>query len=439
MVGTALVTIAGVSWLLLLPLNLRGAASNPYIGLLAFVALPLAFFAGLALIPIGVALARRKGIAVSQISWRRAGLFFGLMTAANIVIASQVSYRAVEHMDTVQFCGQTCHVMKPEFTARGSLIGQRAPAHQTVACVACHVEPGATGWVKAKSAGTRQLVAILLNNFPRPIESAMESQRLASSAETCEQCHARAASTGTRLRVVAHFAADEKNTRTWTVLRMLVDRIHGAHLGPGVQIRYASQDRKRQTIPWVEYRNTQTGEARAYSSGGQAEAGQVFEMQCVDCHNRPAHTFELADHAVDQALADGRIAADLPFVKKTSMALLDKEYASEEQAAQNIPEGLGEFYRQNYPGASQPGVAKAGQELLSLYRRNVFPDLKVTWGTYVNNLGHTDAPGCFRCHDGSHAAPDGATVTQDCTACHQALAIDEASPEILKTLGIDIL
>ena len=39
------------------------------------------------------------------------------MTMANVLIGSQVSYRAVEHMETVQFCGQSCHVMKPEFTA----------------------------------------------------------------------------------------------------------------------------------------------------------------------------------------------------------------------------------------------------------------------------------------------------------------------------------
>jgi hypothetical protein len=67
----------------------------------------------------------------------------------------------------------------------------------------------------------------------------------------------------------------------------------------------------------------------------------------------------------------------------------------------------------------------------------VFPDLKVTWGTYPNNLGHMDFPGCFRCHDGSHTAGDGKTITQDCNACHEPLAMDEASPEILRTLGIE--
>ena len=60
MVGTALVTLAGFSWLFLLPTNLRGTVGNPYIGLLLFVAIPVIFFAGLALIPIGVFLAKRK-------------------------------------------------------------------------------------------------------------------------------------------------------------------------------------------------------------------------------------------------------------------------------------------------------------------------------------------------------------------------------------------
>ena len=108
------------------------------------------------------------------------------MTVANVVIASQLSYRAVEHMDTVQFCGQTCHVMKPEFTAHAAL-----PPHQAVACAECHIAPGATGWLKAKMNGTSQLVAVVFNNYPRPIESAMENNKLVSSAETCEQCHAR--------------------------------------------------------------------------------------------------------------------------------------------------------------------------------------------------------------------------------------------------------
>ena len=61
MLGAALVTLAGFSWLFVLPLNIRGSGvSNPYIGLLVFIAIPIVFFAGLVLIPIGIALAKRK-------------------------------------------------------------------------------------------------------------------------------------------------------------------------------------------------------------------------------------------------------------------------------------------------------------------------------------------------------------------------------------------
>jgi hypothetical protein len=74
--------------------------------------------------------------------------------------------------------------------------------------------------------------------------------------------------------------------------------------------------------------------------------------------------------------------------------------------------------------------------VLAVYNRNVFPDLKVAWGTYPNNLGHTDFPGCFRCHDSAHETSEGKTISQDCESCHQTVASDEASPEILKTLGI---
>ena len=82
-------------------------------------------------------------------------------------------------------------------------------------------------------------------------------------------------------------------------------------------------------------------------------------------------------------------------------------------------------------------IAKAGQAILAIYNRNVFPDLHVTWGTYTNSLGHIDFPGCFRCHDAMHSTADGQdTITQDCGACHQLLAVQESSPDILKTLGL---
>jgi len=444
MLGVALTTTAGFSWLFVLPQHLRGNVSNPYIGLLIFMVIPAILSLGLALIPIGIFLARRQiasglsAIGDRRTAWRRLGIFFGLMTFVNLLIGSQATYRAVQHMDTEQFCGQSCHVMKPEFTA-----WKHAP-HSRVECVECHLAPGASGWFAAKMSGTRQLLAVVLNSYPRPIESAMESNRLVSSADTCEHCHNRDREIGSPLKVVSSFKDDESNTSSQTVLMMLVggktSGIHGAHLGPGVQIRYAAADAKRQTIPWVEYKGAD-GKAQTFVAAGAKgiESMPTFEMQCVDCHNRPAHSFQLASRAVDKALASGKLPAALPFLKKNAVEILSVTYATEDASTREIPAKLEAFYKAKYPEIcvrNAAAIANAGETLAALYKQNVFPDLKVTWGTYANNLGHTDAQGCFRCHDEGHTATGGKTITQDCSVCHQMVAVDEASPEILKTLGI---
>lgn len=448
MAGVALVTLAGFSWLFLLPRHFSGNADNAYIGLLIFVAVPAVFFAGLALIPVGLALARRRVAAdLSEMgdrrtAWRKAGLFFAVMTLANLAIGSQVSYRAVAHMDTVQFCGQTCHVMQPEFTAH------TLQPHTNVACADCHIAPGAQGWVRAKMAGVKQLQSVTFNSFPRPIESGLESGRLASSAETCERCHDRERVMGSRLHVLRKYKDDEANSPIESVVMMKVGGgmtggIHGAHMGPGVHVRYASSDKKRQTIPWVEVEKS--GQKTAYLSGdsnaGAVGSLPVYDMQCVDCHNRAAHSFETPDAAVDQAMAAGEIPRLLPFVKKTGLDLIKASYSSQDEAGEKIPAGLKAFYQAKYPEVwtKQSGeVERAGRALSAAYGHNVFPDLNVTWGTYPNNLGHTDDPGCFRCHDGNHNAANKTSITQDCAACHDLLAIEETAPAVLKTLNLEL-
>jgi hypothetical protein len=139
-------------------------------------------------------------------------------------------------------------------------------------------------------------------------------------------------------------------------------------------------------------------------------------------------------------MAAGDISVSLPFIKREGLKVLKAGYSSSEEAGVKIPSALESFYRQNYSDLytrRAQDVSHAGKAVLAIYNRNVFPDLKVDWGTYPNNLGHTDFPGCFRCHDDSHTAADGKTISQDCSACHESLAMEEAAPEILKTLGIE--
>ena len=197
----------------------------------------------------------------------------------------------------------------------------------------------------SKTNGIRQLIETVLKTNPRPIPSALESNRLVPARETCENCHWPQKFGGARLRVFSKYADDEANTRSETVLLMLVggnriSGIHGAHFGPGVHIRFAATDPMRQTIPWVEYRNTDTGDVRTFVSPetllDSAKALPKFDMECVDCHNRPTHTFDLPERAMDKALALGDIPVTLPYIKKKSVELLKANYATSKEAAAKV-------------------------------------------------------------------------------------------------------
>jgi nitrate/TMAO reductase-like tetraheme cytochrome c subunit len=451
LVGVVLVTTTTVLWLFLLPVTLKGETENPYLGMLAFLTIPGPFFGGLILVPLGMWLKRRRegrtGIYPPEFptpSWsnpelRKLVYFVGLTTVANVVIGSQLAYSAVNYMDSVSFCGKTCHtVMEPEFTAY-----QSSP-HSRVECVKCHIGPGASWFVQSKLSGTRQLLAVTFKTYPRPIPTPVHNLRPAR--ETCEACHWPQKYGEDRVRVINKFADDEANSLTKTVLLMKIGGgnkgigIHGTHLGPGVRIRYGHSDVQRQTIPWIEYDGP--GGKTVYRAEGAPADGKglsMREMDCIDCHNRPSHSYKLPERAVDEAMFAGDLSASLPFARKKSVEILKKEYASRDAAAAQIPAALEAFYRGTYPAVykeRQTEVVKTARNLLAIYNRNVFPAMKVTWGAYPNNIGHTDFPGCFRCHDDSHASADGRKVTQDCGACHSLLAMEEPAPKILTDLGV---
>lgn len=419
-VGVLVVTTSSIFWLFLLPTTLTGEAKNPYVGLLSYMAVPAVFVLGLLLIPLGVMVARRRevrrGVYPANFpplnfrnrELRRLLLFICLATFVNLVIASQATYAAITYMDHTGFCGQTCHVMKPEFTAH------QASPHAHVECVVCHIGGGASWFVRSKLSGTGQVIAVALNNYPRPIPTPVHNLRPAR--ETCEQCHWPQKYAEDKLRVFPKFAEDEKNTLTKTVMMVKLGGgnhgigIHGTHLGAGVRIRYGHSDEARQTIPWVEYENQNTGRKTAYMVPGtkpDAAGLTVREMDCLDCHNRPAHAYELPEKAVDEAMYNGRISTVLPFAKKASLAALKQNYVSSADAATRIPAAFTKFYKESWPDVySRHGgeVAQSAKGVLDVFQRNVFPEMQVKWGNYPNNIGHSDFPGCFRCHDGGHVS-----------------------------------
>jgi hypothetical protein len=453
-IGIFVVTAAGVLWVLLLPQLLRGSMSNPYAGIILYMGLPTLFLGGLVLIPVGVYLERRRSKSAGETqpvvfdfrhpAVRKLAIFLGLATLANIVIASQLSYTAITYMDNEKFCGETCHtVMTPEHTAY-----LQSP-HSRVSCVECHIGPGAGWFVRYKLDGVGQLFAVIAHSYPRPIPSPVANLRPAR--ETCEQCHSPQRFTDDRFVVHTEYAVDEHNTPATTVLLMKIGGqtwkgtvgIHGAHLEANTKIDYITTDRQRQIIPQVIYTDA-AGKTTTYNDTStkltpqQLTAGEHRTMDCMDCHNRPTHIFQVPERAVDQAMADGHISPALPFAKKQALETLKRDYPDRETAERDIAGGFNEYYRKNYPEiyASNKGAVDAAiTAVQAIYARNIFPDMKITWGTYPSNLGHTDSPGCFRCHDGNHSSADGKTIPNDCSTCHDMPAMQERNPKILSDLG----
>ncbi|MGD0733252.1 MAG: NapC/NirT family cytochrome c [Terracidiphilus sp.] len=423
---------------------------NPYLGIIFFLILPALFIAGLLLIPVGVFIRHKALQKAGQIPAQypkidlndrmfRHGLDIVLVaTIVNLLVVAMASYRGAAYMDSPQFCGQSCHVMHPEYTA------YKISAHSHVDCVECHIGTGAAAYFSAKVNGTKQLVEVTFNRYPTPIPSPV--QNLRPARYTCEGCHTPARFVGEKLLVKSSFADDEKNTETQSVVVLHLGGqdslshltgIHGVHLG---HIEYIATDPTRTTIPWVQRRNADGSETvfTASTSGGAVPKGEHRVMDCIDCHNRAAHTFVTAEDALNRAMAEGAVSPELPWVHKEGLELLKGTYASEAEASTQIPAQLAAFYRTQPEvlPAKAALVQSAGQELVTLYSQNVFPFMKVTWGTHPNHIGHMSYPGCFRCHDGDHAAKNGTSITQDCSACHNLLAVDEAKPKVLSDLGI---
>jgi hypothetical protein len=436
--GIWLTTVSAILFLVVFFADLFGLVHNPYLGILFFLILPSFFVAGLLLMPLGIYLHRRREQRGQEeyqwpvwdfnlSSYRRAAALILFASLVNVLVISLAAYRGVEYMDSPAFCGQVCHtVMKPEFTAY-----QNGP-HARVACVSCHIGPGADWFVKSKLSGTRQLFAVALKTYPTPIPSPVMNLRPAR--ETCEECHWPEKFTGDRIRTFTEYADDQAVTEATTTLRLHVGSgseklgatgIHW-HMAPSTRVTYITTDPKRQTIPYVKVEDA-NGRVLEYRAEGvtdeQLARGERRTMDCMDCHNRPSHRFDATpEEAVDDAIAHGGIARSLPFARREAVAALKAGYATQEAGADAIRKRLTDFYRGELAdafAARQKDVDRAVSSTTAIYRRNVFPDMKVSWGTYPNNLGHTGFPGCFRCHDDSHKAKDGSTIRQDCELCHK--------------------
>ena len=421
-----------------------GGHSNPYLGILTYLIFPAFLILGLLLIAIGMLIERRRrrrlapdeiaaypAIDLNNPRHRRRLVAIAIGGLIFIALSTVGSFRAVEYTGSVAFCGQTCHeVMHPQFTA------YQVSPHARVACVECHVGPGADWYVRSKISGAYQLYSVAFDKFPRPIPTPVHNLRPAQ--ETCEHCHWPEKFFGAQLKVFNRFGYDEKNTPRTT--RMLINTGGGSettglvtgihwHMNIANEITYISSDDQRQEVTWIQLKD-RAGNVTEYTMAGaelsseEIAAAPKRRMDCVDCHNRPSHVYQPPDRAVNEAFLAGRLDVTLPYLKRQAVEALSKPYTSTDEAINSIASSLDEFYRVNYPevhARKLDAIKAATDEIQRIFRTFIFPEMKVDWQTHPDNSGHFYSQGCFRCHDGQHVSKTGSVIRKDCNICHTVL------------------
>ncbi|MCM3906225.1 MAG: NapC/NirT family cytochrome c [Pyrinomonadaceae bacterium] len=450
-VGGAITLASVVSVVLLFLLEVTSTAENPYLGILTYIVFPSVLVFGLFVVFLGAVIERRRRR--RSIDWsvapyprldlndphsRRAFFAFLLVTFFFVSASAFGSYRAYEYTESIEFCGATCHTpMKPEFVA------YQASPHARVRCVDCHVGPGAGWYVRSKLSGAYQLYSVTFNKYPRPITTPVHNLRPAP--ETCEQCHWPEKFFGAQLKTFNHYGYDEKNTLRQT--RMLINVGGGSpvtgqvvgihwHMNIANEVTYISTDDHRQVIPWVEIKDRQGNVTQYYDrtrplSPEQIAAATKRRMDCVDCHNRPAHIYLPPDVAVDQSFAAGKLDPSLPYLKRQAIASLSQPYTTEDEAIKAIATSLDAFYRTDSEVYRQKAdvIKGAISETQRIYKTYFFPEMKTNWETHPNNIGHLYFSGCFRCHDGEHVSNTGKVIRNDCNICHTVIYDSAALPE----------
>jgi hypothetical protein len=309
--------------------------------------------------------------------------------------------------------------MKPELTAHA--LGP----HARVACVECHIGPGASWFVRSKLSGSYQIYATAFDKYPRPIPTPIKNLRPAR--ETCEQCHWPSHFIGNLDQTFNYFLSDASNTPY--SIRMVLkiggsDPLHGPvggihwHTAVSNQVEYAATDPTRQNIPWVRMTDPQ-GVVTVYRAPrftNDVSQNQIRTMDCMDCHNRPSHRFMSPDGAANLALALGQVDRTLPWIKTNIVFALTRPYDTDVEAR----EGIATLLAERYP--DDPRIRQVIPIVQRIYEDNFFPEMKSDWKAYPDNIGHLIWSGCFRCHDGNHKSTDGKIITASCDACHTILA-----------------
>lgn len=453
LISTAVATVAFVISLGLIGLDSWRGFTNPYMGLVTYVALPLLMLGAIFIGFLGIVFTRRrlarnleaKPYPVVDLNLKRNRFlvtWVGIIGIVLMIFSAFGATQAYAYTESVQFCGTTCHqVMGPEYTA------YQHSSHAKIPCKECHIGPGAENYVQSKLAGTHQLYAAMTSSYNTPIPTPVKN--LNSSKETCEHCHWTGQFYTSKMRTRIHYLSDETNTPHQISMLVKVGTteqgkdvgIH-SHMYLNQQITYASLDEQRQNIPWVEVKDA-NGNVTVYRDkenpidDAKLKTLPRRTVDCTDCHNRPAHQFPHPDTSLSDGFTRGRLDITLPELKTAATDALNAPYKTKKEGLAGVEKSLREFYAKSYPEvakAKAKSIDQAVTELKAVYARSYFPEMKADWRSHPDNLDHIHFNGCFRCHDDKHVSDTGRVISKDCQNCHLIVAQGKPGTAIPTTL-----
>jgi nitrate/TMAO reductase-like tetraheme cytochrome c subunit len=425
----------------LILMDILTTRQNLYLGILTYVIFPFLLLISITFILFGIYLkkkrskARKDKINLGGKSSSEKVLHFHydsqnpvhnkrliitiIFTICFLMVSSLGTYKVYEFTESNEFCGTVCHdVMHPEYLAHGN------SPHSQLKCVDCHIGSGVNAYFKAKVSGLHQVIGVITGDYSKPIPSPLHKMR--SAKEICSTCHSIDYKHENIQKDYAYFVREEDNKK-WNIKMLLkTSDIHKSHANSNAAKIFYVSDKENETIPWVKVVRP-NGEKVIYKASD--EDGEVMvvneetqkEMDCLGCHNRPAHNFISPNDSLNKAMAKNLINVNIPSIKDNALEILEKPFYSKEEALKEISNFIMNYYKTNeedYFSKNKPEIKKAINSIKDIYTKNFFPEMNVRWSSYSNFNNHKDTTGCFRCHDSNHISDKGSKIPNDCNTCH---------------------
>ncbi|MBS1215514.1 MAG: cytochrome c family protein [Proteobacteria bacterium] len=361
-----------------------------------------------------------------------------LVVLIGIAVVVAAGIAGWEYTNSDQFCANMCHAVHPEES-----LAHKESAHARVHCVECHMGRTSTLHLMALKPTHLKELWGMIAGYERPTYSST----LRPAREACESCHWPSAEHHDSIAVNKRFGTDPKSSATdyrltlhtsANIEREIPWKVTGIHWHIDNDVQIKAADPQRREIPWVQVRRadgtTSTFvDATSRLSKAEIEKLPARRMECFDCHNQAGHPFLNPSRAVDEAIAAGKIDRSLPLAKSRAEDLIVAAASlsgPRAERAATIDKLIAEsMAKANVPATDKAKEAKFAATMKEILLASTFDEKGFTWKSFPNHAGHSDTPGCFRCHNGKHVNEKGEAIRLQCTLCHDL-------PQVKREAGV---